>query len=65
MKYTPETKHKFEFTPEEIKELDIALTKRVDKVQELDDNYDCDGTLGSLQMEFEDLARDLTNRGEI
>jgi hypothetical protein len=62
MKYTPKTKHKFEFTPKEIKELHIALTARVDFMQGRYDDYDCEDRLGSLQMEFEDLARDL---GEI
>jgi hypothetical protein len=65
MKYNPETKHKFEFTPLEIKELYTALTARVDFMQERFDDYDCDGLLGTLQVEFEDLASHLTDIGEI
>jgi hypothetical protein len=65
MDYNPQTKHIFEFTPLEIKELDIALTARVDFMQERFDDYNCDGLLGTLQMEFEDIARGLADRGEI
>jgi hypothetical protein len=65
MEYNPETRHKFEFTPEEVKELDLALTARVDMMQALDDDYDCDSILGTLQMEFEDITRDLADVGEI
>jgi hypothetical protein len=65
MDYNPQTKHIFEFTPLEICLIDRAVTAMVDKEQELNDHYDCDGPLGTLQMEFEDLAQNLADMGEI